>query len=171
MRVGIGYDIHQVVPGRTLMLGGVKIEGAWGLKGHSDADVLLHAIGDALLGAVALGDLGEHFPDSDPQWKDVPSAVIVAEILVKVKARGYVPTALDCNVIAERPRLAPHREAIRARIAALLGLALEAVSVKARTHEGLDAVGRGEAIVAQAVVVLAPRAPAAGAAAGGAAGA
>jgi 2-C-methyl-D-erythritol 2,4-cyclodiphosphate synthase len=156
MRVGIGYDIHAFDPSRTLVLGGVKIEGAWGLKGHSDADVLLHAVGDALLGAVALGDLGEHFPDSDPQWKDVPSAVILSEILVKVKARGFVPLNVDVNVIAERPRLGPYKEAIRARLAALLGLAPEAVSVKARTNEGLDAVGKGQAIAAQAVVLLAP---------------
>jgi 2-C-methyl-D-erythritol 2,4-cyclodiphosphate synthase len=157
VRVGIGYDIHAFDPSRTLVLGGVKIEGAWGLRGHSDADVLLHAVGDALLGAAALGDLGEHFPDDDPTWKDAPSAVLLAEILVKVKARGWVPLNVDVNVIAERPRLAPHKAAIRARLAGLLGLAPEAVSVKARTHEGLDAVGRGEAIAAQAVVLLAAR--------------
>jgi len=156
MRVGIGYDIHAFDPARTLVLGGVKIEGAWGLKGHSDADVLLHAVGDALLGAAALGDLGEHFPDSDPQWKDVPSAVLLGEILVKVKARGWRPVNLDVNVIAERPRLTPYKEAIRMRLAGLLGLALEAVSVKARTNEGLDAVGKGQAIAAQAVVLLGP---------------
>ena len=155
MRVGIGYDIHAFDPTRTLVLGGVKIEGAWGLKGHSDADVLLHALGDALLGAAALGDLGDHFPDSDPQWKDVPSAVILAEILVKVRARGFRPVNVDVNVLAERPRLAPHKEAIRMRLAGLLGLPLEAVSVKARTNEGLDAVGKSQAIAAQAVVLLA----------------
>jgi 2-C-methyl-D-erythritol 2,4-cyclodiphosphate synthase len=157
VRVGIGYDIHAFDAGRTLVLGGVKIEGAWGLRGHSDADVLLHAVGDALLGAAALGDLGEHFPDDDPAWKDAPSAVLLTEILVKVKARGFVPVNLDVNVIAERPRLSSHKAAIRARLAALLGLPLDAVSVKARTHEGLDAVGRGEAIAAQAVVLIAPR--------------
>jgi 2-C-methyl-D-erythritol 2,4-cyclodiphosphate synthase len=156
VRVGIGYDIHAFDPTRPLVLGGVKIEGAWGLKGHSDADVLLHAVGDALLGAAALGDLGEHFPDSDPQWKDVPSAVILAEILVKVQARGFVPENVDVNVIAERPRLAPYKDAIRTRLAALLGLAVEAVSVKARTNEGLDAVGKGQGIAAQAVVLLRP---------------
>ena len=158
MRVGIGYDIHAFDPSRTLLLGGVKIKGAWGLKGHSDADVLLHAVGDALLGAAALGDLGEHFPDSDPQWKDVPSAVLLAEILVKVSARGWKPVNLDVNVIAERPRLGPYKEAIRVRLAGLLGLPLEAVSVKARTNEGLDAVGKGQAIAAQAVVLLGPSA-------------
>ena len=154
MRVGIGYDIHAFDPTRVLVLGGVKIEGAWGLKGHSDADVLLHAVGDALLGAAALGDLGEHFPDSDPQWKDVPSAVLLAEILVKVQARGFAPVNVDVNVIAERPRIAPHKEAIRTRLATLLGLPLEAVSVKARTNEGLDAIGKGQGIAAQAVVLL-----------------
>lgn len=154
MRVGIGYDIHAFDPGRVLMLGGVKIEGAWGLKGHSDADVLLHAVADALLGAAALGDLGEHFPDDDPQWKDVPSAVLLAEVLTKVRAKGFRPVNVDVNVIAERPRLAPHREAIRERLAALLALPVGAVSVKARTNEGLDALGQGKGIAAQAVVLL-----------------
>ena len=154
MRVGIGYDIHAFDAARVLMLGGVKIEGAWGLKGHSDADVLLHAVGDALLGAAALGDLGEHFPDSDPQWKDVPSAVILSEVLTKVRAKGWAPVNVDVNVIAERPRLAPYREAIRERLAALLGLPVGAVSVKARTNEGLDAIGKGQGIAAQAVVLL-----------------
>ncbi len=156
MRVGLGYDIHAFDPSRPLVLGGVKIEGAWGLKGHSDADVLLHAVGDALLGAAALGDLGEHFPDGDPRWKDAPSAVILSEIVVKVRAQGWAPVNVDVNVIAERPRLAPHREAIRARLAALLGLPVGSVSVKARTNEGLDAVGQGRGIAAQAVVLLGP---------------
>jgi 2-C-methyl-D-erythritol 2,4-cyclodiphosphate synthase len=154
LRVGIGYDIHAVDPKRPLVLGGVKIDGAWGLRGHSDADVLLHAVGDALLGAAALGDLGDHFPDTDPQWKDAPSAALLAEILAKVRAKGLRPANVDVNVIAERPRIAPHREAIRERLAALLGLPLAAVSVKARTNEGLDAVGKGQAIAAQAVVLL-----------------
>ena len=154
MRVGIGYDIHAFDPGRVLVLGGVKIEGAWGLKGHSDADVLLHAITDALLGAAALGDLGDHFPDTDAEWKDVPSAVLLAEARAKVRARGWVPGNVDATVVAERPRLAPHRAAMRRRIAELLGLGVEAVSVKATTHEGLGALGRAEGIAATAVVSL-----------------
>lgn len=154
MRVGIGYDVHPFEPGRTLVLGGVKVEGSWGLRGHSDADALLHAIGDALLGAAALGDLGEHFPDSDPQWKDVPSAVLLAEILAKLRARGLDVAHVDATVIAERPRLAPYRSAMVERIASLLGLAPDAVNVKATTHEGLGALGRGEGIAAMAVATL-----------------
>ena len=159
MRVGIGYDIHAFDPARTLVLGGVKIEGVWGLKGHSDADVLLHAVADALLGAAALGDLGDHFPDTDPQWKDAPSAVLLTEVLAKVRARGWKPVNCDSTVIAERPRLAPYREAIRQRLAGLLGLDLDRVSVKAKTHEGLGALGRGQGIAAQAVVLLEAAAP------------
>lgn len=154
MRVGIGYDIHEFATGGVLVLGGVKIPGAWGLRGHSDADVLLHAIADAMLGAAGLGDLGDHFPDTDPQWKDVASAAIVAEVLTKVRARGLVPLNVDTTVIAERPQLAPHRAAIRARVAALLGLDEGLVSVKATTNEGLGAVGRAEGIASMAVVLL-----------------
>jgi len=154
LRVGIGYDVHPFEPGRTLVLGGVKVEGSWGLRGHSDADALLHAIGDALLGAAALGDLGDHFPDSDPQWKDVPSAVLINEILAKVRARGLEPCHVDATVVAERPRLAPYRSAMVERIASLLGLETSAVNVKATTHEGLGALGRGEGIAAMAVASL-----------------
>lgn len=156
MRVGIGYDIHAFDPSRPLMLGGVKIEGAWGLRGHSDADALLHAVADALLGALALGDLGDHFPDTDPRWKDVPSAVLLSEVAVKVRARGYRPRNVDVNVIAERPRLAPHRQAMRERLAALLDLPVAQVSIKARTNEGLDAVGQAQGIAVQAVVLVEP---------------
>ena len=152
--MGIGYDIHPFEPGRTLVLGGVKVEGSWGLRGHSDADALLHAIGDALLGAAGLGDLGDHFPDTDPRFRDVPSAVLLAEILVKVRVRGWVVGNVDATVVAERPRLAPYRQAMTARIASLLGIAPEAVNVKATTHEGLGALGRGEGIAAMAVVLL-----------------
>lgn len=154
MRVGIGYDIHAFDPGRILVLGGVKIEGAWGLKGHSDADVLLHAITDAMLGAAALGDLGDHFPDTDEEWKDAPSAVLLAEVRAKVRARGWIVGNVDTTVVAERPKLAPHRETMRRRIAELLGLEEDAVSVKATTHEGLGTLGRAEGIAAMAVVSL-----------------
>jgi 2-C-methyl-D-erythritol 2,4-cyclodiphosphate synthase len=155
MRVGIGYDVHPFDPTRVLVLGGIKIPGAWGLRGHSDADVCLHAICDALLGAAALGDLGDHFPPGEPEWKDAPSAVLLAEVIAKVEARGLRPAHVDVTVIAERPRIAPHRQAIRERLAALLGLDLDHVSVKATTHEGLGAIGRAEGIAAVAVASLA----------------
>lgn len=136
------------------MLGGVRLDGAWGLRGHSDADVLLHAIGDACLGAAALGDLGDHFPDSDPTWRGAPSAVLLARILELVRARGLVPHNVDATVVAERPRLAPHRPAIRARVAELMGLPLDRVSVKASTNNGLGTVGRAEGVATFAVVLL-----------------
>ncbi|MDJ0972895.1 MAG: 2-C-methyl-D-erythritol 2,4-cyclodiphosphate synthase [Planctomycetota bacterium] len=154
MRVGIGYDIHEFDSGGVLVLGGVKIPGAWGLRGHSDADVLLHAVADAMLGAAGLGDLGDHFPDTDPQWKDVPSAAIVAEVRTKVEAKGLVPGNVDVTVVAERPKLGPHRLTIRDRVAALLGIEAACVNVKATTHEGLGALGRAEGIAAMAVVLL-----------------
>ena len=156
MRVGIGYDVHPFDPARVLVLGGIKIEGTWGLRGHSDADVVLHALADALLGAAALGDIGDHFPDQDPQWKDVPSAVILAEVRAKVRARGWVPGNVDVTVVAERPRITPYREAMRRRMAEILGLDVGAVSLKATTNEGLGALGRGEGIAALAVASLVP---------------
>ena len=115
MRIGIGYDVHPFDPNRALVIGGVRIEGTWGLRGHSDADVLLHAIGDACLGAAALGDLGEHFPDSDPTWRGAPSAVLLSRILELVRAKGLSPGNVDATVVAERPRLAPFRQAMRER--------------------------------------------------------
>ena len=154
MRVGIGYDIHPFDPNRVLVLGGVRLEGAWGLRGHSDADVLLHAIGDACLGAAALGDLGEHFPDSDATWRGAPSAVLLAKILELVRARGLDVHNVDATVVAERPRLAPHRAAIRERLAQILGIPLDRVSVKASTNNTLGALGRAEGIGALAVVLL-----------------
>jgi 2-C-methyl-D-erythritol 2,4-cyclodiphosphate synthase len=154
LRVGIGWDVHPFDPGRLLVLGGVKVEGAWGLKGHSDADVVLHAIADAMLGAAALGDLGDHFPDADPRWKDVPSALIVAEVVSKVRARGWKPSQVDVTVIAERPKLAPHRAAIRERVAALLEIDLGATSVKATTNNGIGELAKGAGMGALAVVVL-----------------
>lgn len=157
LRVGIGYDIHAFDSSRPLVLGGVKVPGCWGLRGHSDADVLLHAIGDALLGAAGLGDLGDHFPDTDPAWKDAPSALIVAEIMTKLRARGLAVVNVDATVVAERPRLAPHRAAMVERIAALVGLPTTAVNVKATTNEGLGALGRAEGIAAMAVAGVAQR--------------
>lgn len=154
MRVGIGYDIHAFDPARTLVLGGIKVPGSWGLRGHSDADVLLHAIADALLGAAGLGDLGDHFPDTDPEWEDAPSAVLVAEVLAKVRAKGWVPGNVDVTVICERPRLSAYRAAIEERVASLLGLEERDVNVKATTNEALGAIGRGEGMAALAVVSL-----------------
>ena len=165
MRVGIGYDIHPFDPNRVLVLGGIRIEGAWGLRGHSDADVLLHAIGDACLGAAALGDLGEHFPDSDATWRGAPSAVLLARILDLVRSKGLELHNVDATVVAERPRLAPFRAAIRERLTQILGLPLDRVSVKASTNNSLGAIGRAEGIAAMAVVLLeegrAPATPAA----------
>jgi 2-C-methyl-D-erythritol 2,4-cyclodiphosphate synthase len=154
VRVGIGYDIHPFDPLRPLVLGGVRIDGAWGLRGHSDADALLHAVGDACLGAAALGDLGDHFPDSDPQWRGAPSVVLLARILELVRGRRLAPAQVDATIVAERPRIAPHRDAIRERLASLLSLPLDRVSVKASTNNGLGALGRAEGIAAIAVVLL-----------------
>jgi len=154
MRIGIGYDIHRLVPDRPLRLGGVAIPFELGLLGHSDGDVLLHAVCDALLGAAGLGDIGEQFPDTGPAYQDADSAMLLAATIKKVRAAGFAPVNVDANVIAEQPRLAPHKPAIRQRVAEILGLDPARVSIKARTHEGLDAVGRGEAIAAQAIVLL-----------------
>ena len=159
MRVGMGEDLHRVDPSRTLVLGGVTIEGAAGLAGHSDADVLLHAIADAVLGAAGKDDLGAHFPSSDERWHDADSAVFLAEALRLTREDGWELANVDATVRAERPRLAPHLAAIRERVAAIAGVETSRVNVKAKSGEGLDAVGRGEAIGAAAVVLLeaAPR--------------
>ena len=154
MRIGIGYDIHRLVAERPLRLGGVDVPAPIGLLGHSDGDVLLHAICDALLGAAALGEIGEMFPDTDPAYKDIDSARLLAATLDKVRAAGFAPVNLDANILAQRPRLAPHKAAVRQRVAELLGLDPARVSIKVRSNEGLDAVGRGEAIAVQAVVLL-----------------
>jgi 2-C-methyl-D-erythritol 2,4-cyclodiphosphate synthase len=154
VRVGIGYDVHPFDASRPLVLGGVRIEGAWGLRGHSDADVLLHAIADACLGAAALGDLGEHFPDTDARWRGAASSVLLSRVLDLVRSRGLRPVNVDATVVAERPRLAPYRDELRRRIAEVLSLPLDHVSVKASTHNGLGAIGRAEGIAATAVVLL-----------------
>ena len=153
-RVGIGYDIHPRVAGRTLMLGGVRFETTWGLAGHSDADVVLHAIGDALLGALALGDLGEHFPPGDPSWKDVASLDLLRRIRALVEGRGARVVNVDATVVAESPRIDPQREAMRTAIAGALGIEPARVSVKATTNEGLGTVGREEGIAAWAVATV-----------------
>jgi 2-C-methyl-D-erythritol 2,4-cyclodiphosphate synthase len=153
-RVGQGYDIHPFAEGRRLVLGGVEIPHGRGLDGHSDADVLLHALGDALLGAAGLGDLGTHFPPSDPQWKGADSGGLLRRIVAEVKNEGWLVGNCDLTVIAEEPRLLPHRERIRSRVAALLGIAPGAVGLKATTNERLGALGRAEGIAALAVVLL-----------------
>lgn len=154
IRVGIGEDIHPVDDARTLVLGGVIIEEGPGLAGHSDADVLLHAITDAVLGAAALGDIGRHFPPSDPRHAQADSADLLRAALRLARAAGWEVGNIDATVHAERPRLAPYIEHIRARIAEIAGIDTGRVSVKAKSGEGLDAVGRGEAIAASAALLL-----------------
>jgi 2-C-methyl-D-erythritol 2,4-cyclodiphosphate synthase len=154
LRVGEGWDVHALVPGRRLVLGGVTIPHSAGLLGHSDADALLHAITDALLGAAGLGDIGSHFPDTDPQFKGADSAVLLAEALRAVQAAGWQLVNVDSTVIAQAPRLAPHRDAMRQRVAQVLGLAPDAVNIKAKTAEKLGPVGQCLAIEARAVVLL-----------------
>ena len=153
-RAGIGYDVHRRAAGRPLVLGGMRFESPWGLEGHSDADVLCHAIGDALLGAAALGDLGEHFPPDDPRWKDASSLDLLGRIAALLGGRDARIVNIDAMVVAEAPRLAPAREAMRANIADALGIGVEQVSVKATTNEGLGALGRGEGIAAWAVALV-----------------
>jgi 2-C-methyl-D-erythritol 2,4-cyclodiphosphate synthase len=154
VRVGQGYDIHPFTDGRRLMLGGVEIPHARGLQGHSDADVLLHALGDALLGAAGLGDLGTYFPPGDVRWKDADSGELLRRIVTEIKNEGWLVGNCDLTVIAEEPRLLPHRERIRSRIAQLLGVAPGAVGIKATTNERLGSLGRSEGIAALAVVLL-----------------
>jgi 2-C-methyl-D-erythritol 2,4-cyclodiphosphate synthase len=154
MRVGIGYDIHRFEGGRALILGGVTFEGETGLAGHSDADVLLHAIIDALLGAAGLGDIGTHFPADDPKWKDAPSLALTHETLALLRERGLAVDYVDATVIAERPKLAPRVNEMKWAIADGLGIAPQRVNVKATTNEGLGAIGRAEGIAAMAVATL-----------------
>ena len=153
-RVGLGHDRHRLVAGRPLVLGGVAIDFELGLDGHSDADVLLHAITDAILGAAGLGDIGEWFPNTDPQWANANSAVFVQAALAAVKDRGWEIVNLDCTVHAERPKLSPHKRTIAANVANLLEIAGDRVNVKAKTGERVGPVGRLEAIDADAVVLL-----------------
>jgi 2-C-methyl-D-erythritol 2,4-cyclodiphosphate synthase len=154
LRVGLGYDVHRVAPGRPLMLGGVLFESDWGLDGHSDADVLLHAIGDALLGAMALGDLGTHFPPSDPTWKNASSLDLLRRIRVLLEERMARIVNVDATLIAEMPKLAPARAAICAAVADALAIAPDLVSVKATTNEKLGSLGRGEGLAACAIAMV-----------------
>jgi 2-C-methyl-D-erythritol 2,4-cyclodiphosphate synthase len=155
MRVGIGYDVHRLAEGRPLILGGVEIDHELGLAGHSDADVLTHAVIDALLGAAALGDIGEHFPDTDPRYAGADSIELLSATVQLLASSGSKPVNVDVTVVIERPKLAPHKEAIRARLAGPLGLATSAVSVKATTGEGMGFVGRGEGVAALAIASIA----------------
>jgi 2-C-methyl-D-erythritol 2,4-cyclodiphosphate synthase len=154
MRVGIGYDVHPLVPGRPLVLGGVAIPYDRGLDGHSDADVLLHAVADALLGAAALGDVGQHFPNSDPAYRNASSVRLLEAVVDRVSGLGLAVENVDTVVIAEAPMLAPYVPAMRAILAKALRVSESAVSVKATTHERLGSLGRGEGIAAQAVCLL-----------------
>ena len=154
IRVGEGWDVHQLVAGRRLVLGGVEVPHTTGLLGHSDADVLLHAITDALLGAAGLGDIGRHFPDTDAQFRGADSAVLLAEAARRVRAAGWEIGNVDSTVIAQAPKLAPHIPAMCRRIADTLGIALDQVNVKAKTAEKLGPVGEGRAMEARAAVLL-----------------
>ncbi len=154
MRVGTGYDVHRLVEGRDLILGGVKIPFEKGLLGHSDADVLLHAVTDALLGAAALGDIGQHFPDGDPKYKDISSLILLKEAGELIGSKLYIVSNIDATVIAQRPKLASYIPQMRQNIADTLGIDIDCVNIKATTEEGLGFTGEGLGIAAQAVCLL-----------------
>ena len=154
MRIGHGYDVHRLVDGRRLIIGGVEIPYEKGLLGHSDADVLLHAISDSLLGAAALGDIGKLFPDKDPKYKDANSLELLRKVGTKLASCGFVPTNIDATVIAQAPKLAPYIYEMRKKIAFALNMELDAVSVKATTEEGLGFSGEGLGIAAHAVCLI-----------------
>jgi 2-C-methyl-D-erythritol 2,4-cyclodiphosphate synthase len=151
---GIGYDSHRLAEGRRLVLGGVEIPGERGLEGHSDADVLTHAVIDALLGAAGLGDIGEHFPDTDERYRDADSLRLLASVVTSVIAAGFELVNVDCTIVMETPKLAANRQAIRERLAGVLGLQAARVNVKATTGEGIGFVGRGEGVAALAIASL-----------------
>jgi 2-C-methyl-D-erythritol 2,4-cyclodiphosphate synthase len=155
-RAGTGYDIHRLVPGRRLVLGGIEIAHDLGLAGHSDGDALTHAVIDALFGACGLPDIGRHFPPGDPRYKDASSVELLSTAVALAREAGWLPQGVDSTVICEHPRLAPHIDAMRRSLAERLGLAVDAVNVKAKTNEGLDAIGRGEAIAAHAIILVSP---------------
>lgn len=154
MRVGIGHDTHRLVPGRPLLLGGVAIPHSRGLLGHSDADVILHAVTDALLGAAGLGDIGDAYPDTDPAYRGADSRWFLRETLARLSKKGWRLVNLDIIVFAQEPKLGPFKAEIRRQLASLLGLDVDAVNVKAKTGEGVGAIGRAEAIGCQAVVLI-----------------
>jgi len=154
MRIGAGFDVHAFGPGEGVILGGVRIPHTHGVRAHSDGDVVLHALCDALLGAAGLGDIGQHFPDTDPQWRGADSERFVTAVLGMLRAQRLRILNVDVTVLAQVPKVAPHREAMRQRIAALLGVVPGCVNLKATTTEGLGFIGRAEGIAAQAVVLL-----------------
>ncbi|MCY4113036.1 MAG: 2-C-methyl-D-erythritol 2,4-cyclodiphosphate synthase [Chloroflexi bacterium] len=157
MRVGHGYDIHRLAAGRPLMIGGVQVPSEQGAVGHSDADVLLHAVVDAILGALKAGDIGRHYPDSDPAWRGADSTRFARETAARARDAGWEPVNVDATVLLERPKLAGHVPAIEQRVAECLDVAADRINVKAATNEGLDAVGQGRAVACHAVVLLARR--------------
>ena len=154
MRIGHGYDVHKLVEGRKLIMGGVEIPYEKGLLGHSDADVLLHAISDALLGAAALGDIGKLFPDTDPQFKGADSLELMAEVYRQIKEKGYKVVNVDATIIAQRPKMRPHIDAMRSNIAKILGVDIDCINVKATTEEGMGFTGEGLGISAHAVCLI-----------------
>jgi 2-C-methyl-D-erythritol 2,4-cyclodiphosphate synthase len=157
MRIGTGYDLHRLVAGRPLLLGGVRIPFELGLSGHSDADIVCHAVTDAIMGAAALGDIGRMFPDTDPKWKGADSLELLRGAVEVVHAKGYDVVNVDVTVVAERPKLLPYLEEMRANVAAALGIPRESVSIKGKTNETVDATGRGEAMACHAVALLTSR--------------
>jgi 2-C-methyl-D-erythritol 2,4-cyclodiphosphate synthase len=154
LRIGHGYDLHRLEEGGELMLGGVRVSGELHPVAHSDGDVVIHAIVDALLGAMGWGDIGEHFPDTDPRWKDAPSRVFLETIAERARQAGYHPANIDVTILAERPRLKTFKVAIRRNLADILGVPPEFINIKAGTNEGCDAIGEGAAIAAHVVVLL-----------------
>ena len=154
MRVGFGYDVHPFVSGRPLILGGIKIPYLFGLKGHSDADVLIHAICDALLGAIAEGDIGKHFPDTDSQYRDIKSTILLKKVLIKVRERGFYPLNIDATIVAQKPKLSDIIPRMVKEIAEVLEIETEKVNVKTTTTEGLGFTGREEGIAAYAVALV-----------------
>ncbi len=156
MRIGFGYDVHRLVAGRPLILGGVRVPSDRGLDGHSDADVLAHAVADALLGAAALGDIGAHFPDTDERWRGADSLLLLAEVARLVGEAGWRVGNVDATLVLERPKIRPHVEAMRANLAAAMGVGVGAVSVKATTNERMGFAGRAEGAAAHAVCLLLP---------------
>jgi 2-C-methyl-D-erythritol 2,4-cyclodiphosphate synthase len=154
VRIGTGYDLHRLVSGRPLILAGVKIPFELGLDGHSDADIVCHAVTDAILGAAAAGDIGRLFPDTDPKWKDADSIALLKGALAQVAASGYRVSNVDVTVIAQKPKLLPYLDQMRANLAAALQIDLSSVSIKGKTNEGVDSMGRGESMACHAVALL-----------------
>ena len=157
MRVGIGYDVHRIAPNRVLVLGGVRFDTDWGLEGHSDADVALHALCDALLGAAALGDIGQHFPPTDEQWRGADSLELLRRVGELIANRGFICGNADITIVAEKPKIGPRANEMRARIAGALKIDADTISVKATTNEQIGLIGRGEGIAAIAVATIMPR--------------